>query len=91
MEDCLEDLGICLVGPMRKVLGIHHFIEAELGTEMIIEANTNTIDKIKLVDEIAQKSQTTICSRHKKNCAVPLRNEEAYQRRLMLADASCQS
>ena len=31
---------------MRKVLGIHHFIEAELGTEMIIEANTNTIDKI---------------------------------------------
>ena len=46
LEDCLEDLGIRLVGPMRKVLGIHHFIEAELGTEMIIEANTNTIDKI---------------------------------------------
>ena len=54
-EDCLEDLGICLVGPMRRVLGIHHFIEAVLGTEMIIEANTNTIDNIKLVDEIPQK------------------------------------
>jgi len=26
-----------------------------LGTEMIIEANTNTIDNIKLVDEIPQK------------------------------------
>jgi hypothetical protein len=39
LEDCLEDLDICLVDPMRKVLRIHHFIEAELGTEMIIEAN----------------------------------------------------